>query len=124
MILRSVLEGVAQAVSLAVHAVRDSGGEMPDTVPFIGGGSTNPVFAQLLADCAGRPRAHSEAPDAAVTGAALLGTGVTSNPHRPEYSSVTLPREEEMVVLASRRERLREIIATSRGKGAGATLLE
>ena len=97
---------------------------MPDTLPFIGGGSTNPVFAQLLADCAGRPLAHIEAPDAAVTGAALLGTGVTSNPHRPEYSSVTLPREEEMVLLASRRERLREIIATSRGNGAGATLLE
>ena len=124
MILRSVLEGVAHAVSLAVHAVRDSGGEMPDTVPFIGGGSTNPVFAQLLADCAGRPLAHIEAPDAAVTGAALLGTGVTSNPRRPEYSSVTLPREGEMVLLASRRERLREIIATSRGNGAGATLLE
>ena len=113
-ILRSVLEGVAHAVALAVEAVSDSGGALPETLPMIGGGSTNPVFKQLLADCTNRPLANVEGADAAVTGAALLGSGITANPHRLDHSSVSVPREREVSLLASRRERLLGRIAASR----------
>ena len=114
MILRSVLEGVAQAVALALQAVSDTGGDMPETLPLIGGGSTNPVFKQLLSDCANRPLANVEAADAAVTGAALLGAGKTSHPHRPEHALVTYPRETEIHLLASRREKLLTYIESAR----------
>ena len=114
MILRSVLEGVAQAVALALQAVSDTGGDMPETLPLIGGGSTNPVFKQLLSDCANRPLANVEAADAAVTGAALLGAGKTSHPHRPEHALVTYPRETEIHLLASRREKLLTYVESAR----------
>lgn len=114
MILRSVLEGVAHAVALALQAVSDSGGEMPETLPLIGGGATNALFKQLLADCANRPLANVEAADAAVIGAALLGSGQTSNPSRLSHSSVTFPRDKEVSLLSSRREKMLHLIATSR----------
>lgn len=117
MMLRSVLEGVAHAVALAVQAVSDTGGKMPETLPFIGGGSTSPLFTQLLSDCANRPLANVEAADSAVTGAALLGAGETSNPDRPEHSLVTFPRDAEVALLKSRREKMLHFIeATREGK--------
>jgi ribulose kinase len=72
------------------------------------------VFKQLLADCTNRPLANVEGADAAVTGAALLGSGITANPHRLDHSSVSVPREREVSLLASRRERLLGRIAASR----------
>lgn len=114
MILRSVLEGVAHAVALAIEAVSDSGGEMPDTLPMIGGGSTNPIFRQLLADCANRPLANVEGSDAAVTGAAILGSGLTSNPVTIEHTLVTLPRESEVALLRARREKMLHYVGSSR----------
>ena len=113
MILRSVLEGVAQAVALAVNAVSDTGGEMPEILPLIGGGSTNPAFRQLLADCANRPLANVEGADAAVIGAALLGSGHTTNPRHLEHSLVTTPRESEVALLASRREKLLDAMGST-----------
>jgi xylulokinase len=114
MIVRSVLEGVAQAVALGERAVSESGGLMPEILPLIGGGSTNPVFRQLLADCTNRPLASVEGGDAAVIGAALLGAGATSNPHRLEHSFVTHPRTAEAELLSSRREKMLHLIATLR----------
>ena len=77
--LRSVLEGVAQAIALGVDAVRDSGQPLPDTVPLIGGGSHDPEFRQLLANATGLSLTVTDAPDSAVVGAALLATGRTAN---------------------------------------------
>jgi xylulokinase len=114
MILRSVLEGVAQAVALAVEAVSNTVGEMPETLPLIGGGSANPVFKQLLSDCANRPLANVEAADAAVTGAALLGAGKTSHPHSPEHTLVSHPRDAEVELLAMRRQKLLHFIDATR----------
>lgn len=112
MMLRSVLEGVAHAVALAVEAVSAAGGDTPKTLPFIGGGSTNVVFTQLLADCTNMPLANVEGADAAVTGAALLGSGITSNPHRPNQSLVTLPRDKEASLLALRREKMVHLVTS------------
>lgn len=110
MILRSVLEGVAHAVALAVEAVGDAGGELPHTLPFIGGGSTSSVFTQLLADSTNRPLAHVNAADAAVAGAALLARGDTSNPDTVAHSTVTQPRDAEAHLLAQRRARFLEAV--------------
>lgn len=78
--LRSALEGVAHAVALGVEAVQESGTPLPDTVPLIGGGSHDPAFRRLLADATGLSLTITDAPDAAVVGAALLAAGITSNP--------------------------------------------
>jgi xylulokinase len=113
MILRSALEGVAQAVALALDAVRDAGGEMPEIMPLIGGGSTSPVFTQLLADCTNTPLANVDGADAAVTGAALLGSGVTKNPRLAQHSFVTTPRETQVELLALRRKQLLDVLGAS-----------
>jgi len=113
MLVRSVLEGVAQAVALAVGAVSDSSGDMPDTMPLIGGGSTSPVFTQLLADATNTPLATVDGADAAVIGAALLGTGVTRNPRQAERTTITTPRDSEVELLASRREQLLNAMGAS-----------
>ena len=60
--LRSVLEGVAQAVALGVEAVQASGERLPDVVPLIGGGTQHPDFRQLLADACGVPLGIAESP--------------------------------------------------------------
>ena len=114
MMLRSVLEGVAHAVALAVQAVSDAGGTLPQNLPLIGGGGANPVFRQLLADCTNRSLANIEAPDAAVAGAALLGSGAQENPHSVQSSGVTVPREEQVALLADRRVELLDRIENSR----------
>ena len=79
-ILRSVLEGVAQAVALGVDAVQGSGDGLPGVVPLIGGGTHDPTFQQLLADASGLTLAITEAPDSAVAGAGLLAAGHVAIP--------------------------------------------
>lgn len=113
MILRSALEGVAHAVALAVQAVSNAGGDLPETLPLIGGGSADPAFRQLLADCTNRPLANVEGADAAVIGSALLGAGKTSNPNKLEHSFVTVPRENAAALLNERREKMLQVMATS-----------
>jgi xylulokinase len=105
--LRSILEGVAQAVALGVDAVQSSGDPLPDVVPLIGGGTHDPAFQQLLADATGLTLAITDAPDSAVVGAGLLALGLTGNP-RP-VSSVTLvsPRPESAQLLRERREMMK-----------------
>jgi len=104
--LRSVLEGVAQAVALGVAAVQESGERMPDVVPLVGGGTHDPAFRQLLADATGLTLAVTDAPDAAVVGAALLAAGVTGNPHTAVPSAIIEPDPEAMARLDERRGRM------------------
>lgn len=101
--LRSILEGVAQAVALGVAAVVESGASLPSVVPLVGGGTYDPAFRQLLADATGCSLAVTDAPDAAVVGAALLGSGRTVNPHRTPGRSQVDPRPEAVALLAERR---------------------
>ena len=111
--LRSILEGVAQAVALGVAAVQESGDPMPDVVPLVGGGTHDPAFRQLLADASGLTLAVTEAPDSAVVGAALLAAGLAGNPRPPERTAVVTPQPTAMALLADRRARMVDL-ATSR----------
>ena len=103
--LRSILEGVAQAVALGVEAVQESGDPMPDVVPLVGGGTHDPAFRQLLADASGLTLAVTDAPDSAVVGAALLAAGLASNPRPPGRTAVVTPEPTAMELLAGRRAR-------------------
>jgi xylulokinase len=113
--LRSVLEGVAQAVALGVWAVQESGARLPDVVPLVGGGTHDPAFRQLLADATGLTLAVTDAPDSAVVGAALLGAGRTSNPRPVERTSVVVPRPAAVDLLRERRETMVRLATTREG---------
>lgn len=104
--LRSVLEGVAQAAALGVIAVQESGASLPEVVPLVGGGTHDPVFRQLLADASGASLAITEAPDAAVVGAALLGAGRTHHPEHPRLTGRVDPDPQAADLLAQRRGRM------------------
>ena len=104
--LRSILEGVAQAVALGVEAVQASGERLPDIVPLIGGGTQHPDFRQLLADCCGVPLGVAESRDSAVVGAATLAAGVSINPHRIAVDGVVEPFPEAVSLLAERRAKM------------------
>lgn len=101
--LRSILEGVAQAVALGARAVIDSGAPLPSVVPLVGGGTYDPNFRQLLADATGCALAAMDAPDAAVVGAALLGAGVAVNPTAATWSAQVDPDPASVGLLAERR---------------------
>jgi xylulokinase len=104
--LRSVLEGVAQAAALGVISVQESGAPLPDVVPLVGGGTHDPAFRQLLANASGVSLAVTEAPDAAVVGAALLGSGRTHHPDHPRMSGQVDPDPRSVALLAERRDRM------------------
>ena len=106
-ILRSILEGVAQAVALGVDAVQSSGDLLPDVVPLIGGGTHDPAFQQLLADATGLTLAIADAPDSAVVGAGLLALGLTGNPQPVASVSTVSPRPDAALLLRDRREMMR-----------------
>lgn len=110
--LRSVLEGVAQAVALGVAAVQDSGATLPEVVPLVGGGTHDPAFRQLLADASGVALGVTDAPDAAVVGAALLGGGETVNPRPAGHASVVRPDAAAATLLAERRQAMLEWLMT------------
>ena len=101
--LRSMLEGVAQAVALGVDAVQESGQSLPDTVPLIGGGTHDPAFRQLLADATGLSLMVTDAPDSAVIGAALLASGRTSNPRALASVETVTPNASAARLLRRRR---------------------
>jgi sugar (pentulose or hexulose) kinase len=109
--LRSVLEAVAQAVSLGVAAVQAAGDRLPDVVPLVGGGTHDPVFRQLLADATGATLAVTEAPDAAVVGAAMLAAGRASAPHAAVMSGEVSPRAAVADLLAHRRETMVALVS-------------
>jgi xylulokinase len=102
--LRSILEGVAQAVALSVECVLDISSSEP--VPLVGGGTHDPLFRQLLADACGVPLAVMEAPNAAVVGAALTASGCTRNPVPPTRSGAVYPDPDAAARLRRRRERM------------------
>ncbi|MDO8309036.1 MAG: FGGY family carbohydrate kinase [Actinomycetota bacterium] len=102
-LLRSVLEGVAQAVALAVDAVQEAGPALPDLVPLIGGGTHDPAFRQLLADATGLALVPAEAPDASVAGAGLLAAGRAAPPMRSDDAEAFTPRPAVAGLLRERR---------------------
>lgn len=104
-LLRSALEGIAHAVSLACNAVAACDGPFRQPVMLVGGGTVDPRFRQLLADATGLALAPVAAPDAAVVGAGLLAQGVTRNPVTPKLGDVIVPRESMVALLAERREK-------------------
>ena len=106
-VLRSILEGVAQAVALGVDAVQSSGDRLPDVVPLIGGGTHDPAFQQLLADATGLTLAITDAPDSAVVGAGLLARGLTGNPQPVTSVSTVSPQSDSAQLLRERREMMR-----------------
>lgn len=102
-LLRSLLEGIAQGVALAVEAVRASGAPWPDVIPLVGGGTHDPGFRQLLADATGCALGVVEAPDAAVVGAAMLASGRLRVPDRVALTDIVEPDAIRAALLAQRR---------------------
>lgn len=102
--LRSVLEGVAQAVALSVEAVQEAGDPLPELVPLVGGGTHDPAFQQLLADACDLRLVVTDAPDSAVVGAALLASGLTTNPRPAARTAVVAPDPAAVALLRGRRE--------------------
>lgn len=110
-LLRSIVEGVAQAVALGMEAVASAGAHLPDPLPLIGGGAVDPRFQQLIADVARRQLAPTEQPDAAVVGAARLVLG--AGDYQPASAgTVVEPRDQFAALFADRRERLVEYVRT------------
>ncbi|MDA2988699.1 MAG: FGGY family carbohydrate kinase [Actinomycetota bacterium] len=108
-LLRSIVEGVAQAVALGMQAVQDAGAQLPDPLPLIGGGAVDPRFQQLIADVAQRRLAPTEQPDAAVVGAAHLALGMSDR--RPaSVGAIVEPRPESAELFANRRDHLVEYV--------------
>lgn len=118
--LRSVLEGIAQAVALGVEAVTGSGADLPEIVPLVGGGTHAPGFRQLLADATGRSLAVTDAPDAAVVGAALLGAGRVTSDAPATWSARVDPDPRAASLLADRRARMvhEVLLQTEEGQSA------
>ena len=113
--LRSVLEGIATGIALAVDAVRSTGAPWPPVVPLVGGGTHDPAFRQLLASATGCALAVIEAPDAAVVGAAMLAMGQVRTPGQPSPIEVIEPDVRQAELLQARRERYRAAIEHMRG---------
>lgn len=110
--LRSILEGVAQAVALGVQAVEATGARLPTIVPIVGGGTHDPAFRQLLANATGHVLGVTDAPNAAVIGAALLAQGRTCADQPAEVSSVVEPEQAVLDLLTERRERMVALVRT------------
>jgi len=108
--LRSVVEGVAHAVALGMQAVVDAGAHLPEPLPLIGGGTVDPRFRQLIADCAQRPLQPTDEPDAAAVGAAFLAMpGVVAGSMASNTrggDQVVQPDPANAAMLTERRERL------------------
>ena len=113
--LRSILEGVAQAVALGVQAVEATGALLPAVVPIVGGGTHDPAFRQLLADATGHCLGVTEAPNAAVVGAALLAQGRTCAEEPAEVSSAVEPKPLAQALLAARREQVKALVRAQQG---------
>ncbi|MFM8893872.1 MAG: FGGY-family carbohydrate kinase, partial [Actinomycetales bacterium] len=101
--LRSILEGIATGIALAVDAVRATGAPWPPVVPRVGGGTHDPAFRQLLASATGCALAVVEAPDAAVIGAAMTAMGRVRAPSAPPTIQVVEPDPVQAEVLGLRR---------------------
>lgn len=114
--LRSIIEGIAQAVALGVEAVEATGARLPDVVPLVGGGTHDPVFRQLLANATGHALGVTDAPNAAVLGAALLAQGRTSTARAAELTSVVEPQGQVRDLLEVRRETMKSLVRAQQSK--------
>jgi sugar (pentulose or hexulose) kinase len=81
-------------------------------VPIVGGGTHDPAFRQLLASATGHVLGVTDAPNAAVVGAALLAQGRTSAEQPAEVSSIVEPEPDVQELLAARRERMVNLVRT------------
>lgn len=108
--LRSLLEGIAQAVALSVEAVEATAAQLPAVVPLVGGGTYDPAFRQLLANTTEHALGVTEAPNAAVVGAALLAQGRTSIGTPMGVAAVIEPQPEVQAMLHDRREMMKALV--------------
>lgn len=100
--LRSVLEGMAYAVSAAYDAVGDSGAAPAEPVTLLGGGSRDAAYVQLLATSLGAALRPAEVGDATVVGAARLADALIP-PAGVREDAIVNARED--AVVAERRAR-------------------
>jgi xylulokinase len=109
--LRSVVEGVAHAVALGIGAVLDTGAQLPDPLPLIGGGTVDPRFRQLIADVAQLRLVPNDQPDAAVVGAAFLVSGAMTKVDRTS-GDIIEPNTANADMLADRQRMLIDYVQT------------
>lgn len=115
-ILRSVLEGVAYAISEALAALVDS--EPPPRLRLAGGGTVTHGWRQLLSTVLGIALYAVDTPAASGRGAALLGgrvAGLVSNDDltgrlAPKIDLVAEPQAELRTITEDRRERFHELV--------------
>lgn len=116
-LLRAALEGVAHALADALDAL-----PLARAVPvrLAGGGTTDPVWRQLLCDTVDRPLHHVPVPAASSRGAAVLGA-VAAGACPPEEAAVRLapgpgdlrlPEPSAAAQARERRDRLHELQRT------------
>jgi sugar (pentulose or hexulose) kinase len=84
-------------------------------VPIVGGGTHDPAFRQLLANATGHCLGVTEAPNAAVVGAALLAQGRTFAEQPAEVSSAVEPEQGAQDLLAVRREQVKALVRAQQG---------
>ena len=114
--LRSVLEGMAYAVSAAYDAVRDSGAAPEEPVTLLGGGSRDASYVQLLATALGARLQPADVGDATVVGAARLAAaalGVAIPPAAVLRTEVE-PRVDSLI--EQRKARWREGVPATAGR--------
>lgn len=83
-LVRAVLEGISMEIRWMLEAIREAGAQV-DEVRLVGGGSHSSIWNQMHADILGLPVATLEAPDAAVTGAAV--TAAVAMRYYPDFSA-------------------------------------
>jgi xylulokinase len=124
-LLRSALEGVAFAVRTAMD---ESGGRgSPSAVHIAGGGTTHPLWRQLLADVLGRPLDAVAVTAASARGAALLGgcagglidEAAVFGRLAPSTRRVSDPRADRSELATARHELWLKHVTTSRDVTSG-----
>ena len=114
--LRSILEGMAYAVSAAYEAIVDTGAAPAQPLTTLGGGSRDAAYVALLADALGISLRPSSVADATVVGAARLGAtalGRTMAPVEIAVHGIVEPAGDPLV--AERQGRWRSAVDRERG---------
>lgn len=117
-LLRSVLEGMAYAVSAGYAAIAESGAAPAPPLTTLGGGSRDPAYVALLADALGTALRPAAVADATVVGAARLGAtaiGEDMSPVAVAEGRIVEPSGDPLV--ASRQERWRACVDRELGSG-------
>jgi sugar (pentulose or hexulose) kinase len=114
--LRSVLEGMAYAVSAAYAAIVESGASPAAPLTTLGGGSRDAAYVALLADALGIALRPSSVADATVVGAtrlAMSALGEAMPPVAITTRGIVEPGDGRIV--AERQECWRRAVARDRG---------